>query len=152
MGNRTGRNEGRVADLSNSGMIIGHLLGFAIDSAALHSKHRAWLDTHVVPVLAGGGSVTINGSASRSGSAAHNLALSKRRADAVLAYLRRNVRRHVSYRMGSDFSVNEVAGSGERPAEFVGQKDGTEDSFFRAVMVWAWHRPTPPPKSKPRRP
>jgi outer membrane protein OmpA-like peptidoglycan-associated protein len=152
MSNGTGRNDGRVIDKSDRGVIEGRLIGFAIDSAALHPKHCAWLDKHVVPVLAGGGSIWITGFASRSGSAAHNRVLSKRRVSAVLAYLQRNVRRHVSYRIGSDYSVIDAAGIGERGAELSGQKDGTEDSFYRAVYVSAWHRPTPPPPRSTSKP
>jgi hypothetical protein len=148
MGNGTGRDDGHVWDYSAPGHIQARLMRFGIDSAALHPKHCSWLDGHVVPVLAAGGSIVVSASASRSGSAAHNMALSKRRASAVLAYLRRKVRRHVSYR------VQLVEALGEGPAERLGYKDGTEDSYFRAVSVVAWPRPTPPPppRSKPRRP
>ena len=125
--------------MSDSVVATAWLFGFRIDSAALRSIHCSWLDKHVLPVLAGGGSVGISGMTSRTGSAAHNLALSKRRANAVLAYLRRKVRRHVSYR------VNWLDGTGEESAKFLGQKDGTEDPLQRAVVVAAWHRPTPPP-------
>jgi outer membrane protein OmpA-like peptidoglycan-associated protein len=134
-----GKWTGRVYENFEPGRVTGTLYDFAIDSAALHPEHCAWLDKHVVPALAGGGSVGISGLASRSGSAAHNLALSKRRANAVLAYLRRKVRKHVAYR------VNWLEGTGEESAKFLGQKDGTEDSLQRAVVVAAWHRPTPPP-------
>jgi outer membrane protein OmpA-like peptidoglycan-associated protein len=84
MGKGIGPNDGYVIDISELGIIEGWLSGFDIDSAGLKVKHRAWLDNHVVPVLQGGGSIAITGMASRSGAAAHNLALSKRRASAVL--------------------------------------------------------------------
>jgi hypothetical protein len=154
MGNGTRRHEGRVVDESKPGMIDGRLIGFAINSAVLHLKHCSWLDKHVVPILAGGGSVSLLGLTSRSGSAAYNLALSKRRASAVLAYLRRSVRRHVTYKMGSGYEVKQAAAGGEGMAEFEGQKDGTEDPYWRQVWVLAWPSPTPPPlrsTSKPRR-
>jgi outer membrane protein OmpA-like peptidoglycan-associated protein len=141
MANGTARNDGHVWDYSKPGQIQARLMRFGIDSAALHSKHCSWLDGHVVPVLAAGGSISIHATASRSGSAAHNLALSKRRASAVLAYLRRKVPRHVSYR------VELVESVGEGSAEMLGYKDGTEDPYFRAVSVLARRRPTPPPRS-----
>jgi outer membrane protein OmpA-like peptidoglycan-associated protein len=139
-----GRDEDRVHDMSDSVVATAWLFGFRTDSAALHPKHCSWLDSQVVPLLAGGGSVTILGLASRSGSAAHNLALSKRRASAVLAYLRRKVRKH--------FSVRDFLAKGESLAELQGKKDGTENIWDRAVQVTAWRRPTPPQPKSTRRP
>jgi lysozyme family protein len=139
----------RVYEFFEPGLIQATLCGFAIDSAALHPEHCAWLDKHVVPALAGGGSIGMTGVASRSGSAAHNLALSKRRASAVLTYLRRKVRKHVAYRVGSGLRVNSVEAVGEAWAKDLGQRDGIEDSDQRAVVLAVWHRPTPPPPPKP---
>jgi hypothetical protein len=152
MGKGIGRNDGSVADLSEPGTVRARLSGFHIDSAGLLSKHRSWLDNHVVPVLAAGGSLTVFGFASRTGSDAHNLALSGRRAEAVLKYLRNNVRAPFPFRIPRPFGVSTVAGLGESSAKADGHKDGTEDPFYRAVIVSAWHKPTPPPpdpKPKP---
>src|SRR5919109_1069957 len=63
-----GKWTGRVYESFEPGRITGTLTSFAIDSAALHPEHCAWLDKHIVPALAGGGSVGISGLASRSGS------------------------------------------------------------------------------------
>src|SRR5262245_17312306 len=144
MGKGTGRNEGAVTDHSEPGTVRARLSGFRIDSAELLSRHRSWLDNHVVPVLAGGGGLTVFGFASRSGSDAHNDALSGRRAEGVLEYLRSKVVGPVPFR------VSTVVGVGEHWARADGQRDGTEDPFYRAVMVSAWHRPTPPPPPPPK--
>src|SRR5262245_3806839 len=113
MGMGSRRSEGAVMDYSEPGVVDGRLYAFEIGSAGLLFMHRAWLDNHVIPVLQGGGTVGMTGLASRSGGAAFNLDLSRRRANAVLYYLDRHVSGHVSYRMGTDFTVNGVNGVGE---------------------------------------
>ncbi len=144
------RNDGGVVDISEPGIISGRLIGFDVDSARLPSGHQRWLDNHVVPVLHGGGSSTIAGLASRSGSAVHNLDLSKRRGSAVVEHLRKKAPGQVLYNMKSGYLVKSVDALGEALAEYAGQKDGTEDPFYRAVMVSAWHKPAPPPPPKPQ--
>jgi len=68
----------------------------------------------------------------------------------VLTHLRKNVRGQVSYSMNSGYEVKSVNGVGETMAEQAGQRDGSEDAFHRAVIVFAWHKPTPPPSPKPK--
>jgi hypothetical protein len=147
----TGRNDGDIVDTSEPGIVSARLIAFDIDAALLPSRHLRWLDNNVVPVLNDGGSATITGLASRSGSDAHNLDLSKRRASAVVEHLRKKAPGQVLFNMNSGYLVKSVDALGERLAESAGQKDGTEDPFYRAVMVSAWHKrmPTPPPKPTP---
>ena len=137
-------------DTSEDGVVEGRLYGFEIGSASLLFYHRIWLDNHVVPVLAGGGTVGMTGLASRSGSAAFNQGLSVRRAKAVLQHLRLSVGRQLSYSLDAEFEVKGVNGVGEELARQSGQKDGTEDPYQRAVLVTAWSRPTPPPPPQPK--
>jgi hypothetical protein len=144
-----GRTDGDIVDISEPGIVSARLIGFDIDAARLLSRHQRWLDHNIVPVLNGGGSATITGLASRSGSAAHNLDLSKRRASAVVDHLRKKAPGQVLFNMNSGYLVKSVDALGESLAEYAGQKDGTEDPFYRAVMVSAWHKPVPVPPPKP---
>jgi hypothetical protein len=65
------------------------LYNFDIDDATVKPEHRRWLDTQVIPRLKAeaGATVALRGSASRSGGAAYDRALSARRVDAVRDYL-----------------------------------------------------------------
>lgn len=141
-------NEGSVADYSEPGRIEGRLYDFRIDSDTVLLMHSLWLKDHVVPVLSAGGSVAIIGLTSRSGPAAHNLKLSERRANAVLTSLRSRVFGPMPYRLGTGFALS--FGVGESNARQAGQKNGTEDGFYRAVLVTAWHNPNPPPPPEPK--
>ena len=49
------------------GISHGHLFGFGINSEVLDRQHKDWLREMVIPLLAGRGSVSIIGHASRSG-------------------------------------------------------------------------------------
>lgn len=143
-------NEGSVADHSEPGRIEGRLYDFRIDSDTVLLMHSLWLKDHVVPVLTAGGSVAITGLTSRSGSIAHNLKLSERRANAVLTSLRLQVFGPMPYRMNTGFRVSHAIGVGESKARQAGQEDGTEDGFYRAVLVTAWYNPNPPPPPEPK--
>jgi hypothetical protein len=141
-------NDAAVWGHSDRGSIEGRLVGFDVASASLQPIHEMWLDDHVVPVLAAGGTIALTGLTSRSGSAARNSDLSNRRANAVLSHLRKKVTGPIGYNMG----VTSVVGAGEAPAEAAGQQDGSEHPFYRAVIVLVWHKPTPPlpPQPKPK--
>jgi hypothetical protein len=143
-------NEGSVIEYSELGRVEGRLYDFGVDSATVLLMHSLWLNDHVVPVLKAGGSVAITGLTSRSGSTAHNLKLSERRAKAVLDLLRFKVRRPVSYRMDPGYREVHAIGVGEAHARRDGQDDRTEDGFYRAVLVTVWHNPNPPPPPEPK--
>jgi hypothetical protein len=67
------------------------LHNFDIDGPSPKAEHIAFLKSSVIPILAGKNARTwLQGSASRSGTAAHNLVLSRQRADAVVAILLEN--------------------------------------------------------------
>jgi hypothetical protein len=65
------------------------LYNFDIDDATVKPEHQRWLDAQVVPRLKANAraAVALRGSSSRSGDAAYDRVLSKRRVDAVRAYL-----------------------------------------------------------------
>jgi hypothetical protein len=61
---------------------------YDIDGSDLKPEHVAFLNTYVLPILNGADSrCWLQGSASHSGSDAHNLGLSQKRVDGVVAYL-----------------------------------------------------------------
>lgn len=141
---------GNVTEFSGGTLTLGTLHHFGIASAALADAHRQWLNRKVVPVLKRGGSVTIVGQTSRSGSEKFNKRLSKKRADAVRAYLEKQAKRCFEYLYAH--------GEGESAATLAGQTDGSEDGNFRSVIVIAHvypEPPTPPPpirvKPKPKK-
>ena len=129
---------GKVTDFSSGAMTLGRLHHFGIASAALAPDHRDWLTRKVVPLLKRGGSVTIAGYASRSGSRSANKRLSKQRADAVRTYLEKQAQGCFK------FLFAEGEKEGESAAKAAGQVDGTEDGNFRAVIVIAHVYPEPP--------
>jgi outer membrane protein OmpA-like peptidoglycan-associated protein len=65
------------------------LYNFDIDDATVKPEHQRWLDSQVVPRLKADAraAVALRGSSSRSGDAAYDRVLSKRRVDAVRTYL-----------------------------------------------------------------
>ena len=142
------RDEARVLDLSNSNFTEAKLVGFRINSAELQLVHKTWLNDNIVPIMLDGGSAVLAGYASRSGSAAHNLKLSGRRAEAVAGHIRIGAAGRGMLSM-SAITVNPAFG--ETAAAAAGQKDGTEDALYRAVHVKAWRKPVlpPPPVDKP---
>lgn len=71
-----------------AGGVRAALANFDIDGDAPKAEHKAFLDAQVVPILRTPDSICIlRGEASQTGSDAHNLALSKRRAENVLSFL-----------------------------------------------------------------
>ena len=76
-----------VTDESAGLLKIATLHHFGISSAVLAQAHREWLTQKVEPLLRSGGSISIIGQASRSGSAKFNEALSEKRANAVRQFL-----------------------------------------------------------------
>lgn len=116
------------------------LYNFDIDGDQLKAEHEAFLRREVVPILQRGGSVSLVGLASRSGSESHNLSLSERRAHNTLAFLRKAV--------SSKFAAREVTGFGESKAQQEGYRDGSENERFRSVIVFVSPAPTPPDPPK----
>lgn len=122
----------------SSTSVQARLYGFPVNEARLGTVHRAWLDDFVIPIIAAGGSASIVGTASRTGSASQNLALSRRRSRATQLYIGQNSRGPVRC---SDFTGTPRgivgSGTGEQEAADSGQDDGYEDELYRAVVVRA---------------
>ena len=74
-------------------MVRARLSNFDTGVATLKPQHQSWLREHAVHFLTAGGSLRIIGLASPSGDPGFNMALSRRRAEAVLAFLRREAAR-----------------------------------------------------------
>ena len=117
------------------------LANFDIDGHELKTEHQQWLVRNIVPILREGGSVSVEGRASRTASSRHNQALSERRMNEVLDFLRQEAER--------EFEFAQYYASGERAATRGGCADGTEHDYYRAVVIEAWSRPTPPPPPPP---
>jgi hypothetical protein len=81
---------GKVVIISGApaGGVRAALANFDIDGDALKAEHKTFLDAQVVPILRTPDSICIlRGEASQTGSDAHNLDLSRRRAQSVLSFL-----------------------------------------------------------------
>ncbi|CAM5621107.1 hypothetical protein MAUB1S_10581 [Mycolicibacterium aubagnense] len=124
-----------------AGLLQIRLSGFGVGSAALTPEHQRVLRDRVVPVIAAGGSITVAGHASRSGSDTRNSALSLQRANAVVQHIKKEVRSQVR---PTAFDVKSVTGNGEQAAATAGVRDGTEDPHYRAVTLAVWAKPVPP--------
>jgi len=109
------------------------LYNFRINRWDLQIQHKLWLDELAIPFLREDSARTmlLIGMTSRSGSEAHNVILSKRRASEVLNYFSRsNLENRLDERFGG------IKAGGERYAKNKGHKDGKEDDYFRAVDIW----------------
>lgn len=123
-----------VARMPNEQLVL-LLSNFDVAKARLKPGHEMALLGIMRPVLSAGGSCTIFGMASRSGSANTNNTLSQRRAEAVKSALARQI---------SPLRALSVTGQGESLAAQSGHADGSEDAQMRGVIVVAWPKPTPP--------
>ncbi len=130
---------GRTEHRANPASLM--LYNYDVDGSRMKPEHEAELRHSVIPKLNVGGSVSIVGLASRSGSMAHNDKLSLDRANHVFEFLNRNVHRGLRARL--------VQGFGERKAKQEGYRDGTEDERFRSVLLFVSTGPVPPPPTPP---
>lgn len=131
---------GRVVRASGAptGGLRAVLANFDVDGDTLKPEHKAFLDGQVVPILRQGDSLCIlRGEASHTGSDAHNLELSKRRAESVQLFL--TSRGATPARVRVQFVGESLAGS------FPG-----ENADARAVSVLVVRTvPVPPPNPTP---
>lgn len=104
------------------------LFNFDIDGDTLKEEHKTFLRMEAVVILRAGGSLRVIGLTDRKGSAAHNLALSARRVEKTVAFLRAEVPTGVN--------LLQTTGFGEEVAAREGEIDGTLDERFRAVLVF----------------
>jgi outer membrane protein OmpA-like peptidoglycan-associated protein len=127
----------RIVDPEGNVLMVANLFNFAINSDQTRPDHDLFLGNVVAPLVVANAAAgaRIIGLASRSGSATHNLALSRRRA--------RSVEVSLSLFLFANDLVNppgppprtSVGGQGEQFAANLNAKDGSEDSRFRAVLV-----------------
>jgi hypothetical protein len=119
-----------------------YLADFDIDGATLKIAHLAWLSAKVIqPVKKGGRAswkVYLEGMTSRPASEVHNLWLSQRRAQAVVAYLTANL---IGFKV--DFDPH---WSGELRAKEARHPEQKENASDRAVLVCLQLLELPPPE------
>lgn len=112
------------------------LYNFGIDQCHLKPEHRTFLMSSVAPALRTGGSISIVGLASRSGTFKHNDRLSLQRADSVRTFLQHSVK--------NAFPIREFKAFGERKAKLDGMRDGSENERYRSVLLFMSASPKPP--------
>ena len=125
----------------NPSMIRARLSNFDLSQARLKPEHEHWLTQHALGFLHRGGSLRVIGLASRNGDPGFNLRLSRRRADAVVHFLR--AREHKSFKV----ALNEALG--EEAARIARLPNGNDDERWRSVILSVWDRPEPPPPPPP---
>jgi hypothetical protein len=113
------------------------LWNFDVGRHKLKKEHKTELTRLVLPVLMAGGSAHVVGLTSRTGSTLRNKLLSESRAAEVV--------QHLQLLLGRKPNVRNSIGMGEELAAIVGLPDGTENPAWRAVTVFYWKRPDPPP-------
>ncbi|MFZ1827599.1 MAG: hypothetical protein WAW42_02270 [Candidatus Competibacteraceae bacterium] len=113
------------------------LFEFDIARHELKPAHVQWLRQNVVPLLQKNGSLWITGLASPSDTERFNLLLSRRRTDEVILFLRQASPNN--FKVVADLAVGESYARGQ------GVPNGTEDPIWRAVIISAWVKQTPPP-------
>jgi hypothetical protein len=121
--------------------VSGRIYNFDIDGHAVKDEHIEWMRKNIVPFLMAGGSCTLIALTSRKGSDSHNLALSKDRLQAVRDFLEKEVK--------TPFRVATAEALGETVAKLYGEKETSENEYWRAVEIIAWANPTPPPPPPP---
>jgi hypothetical protein len=116
------------------------LFNFDFDDATVKDEHKDWLRSFALPFLTVSKNtrIALNGMASRQGNAAYNAELSRKRMEAVKAFL-----------IAEGVPTGQIATSftGEKAAELAGRADGTDEEIDRAVALTM----TPPPRTTPPR-
>jgi hypothetical protein len=132
------------------GRLCAYLYGFDIDKYALQAEHESFLRATVADALKGWIGrksrtdfccVWLLGTASRSGTWAHNSPLASNRAKEVKTFLERSLRKSALPKTIVD------GGLSESVAFLSGKRDGREHPFDRSVLLVAqWvSLPNPPP-------
>jgi outer membrane protein OmpA-like peptidoglycan-associated protein len=125
----------RIFDPGSNVLMVANLFDFKINDDQTRPDHDLFLGTIVAPLIIANplSGARLVGLASRSGSAQHNLDLSKRRAkNAEMSLLLFLFASSLSAGAGSRTSIG---GQGEQFAANLNVPDGTEDSRFRSVLV-----------------
>ncbi len=137
---------GRITISSNAplGGVRAVLSNYDVDVDALKTEHIAFLDGSVVPIVTGSHSrIWLQGQASHTGTASHNLELSHRRALRVSEFLK--TRGVLAERIQVDWVGDSLAGPR-------GEQDGQRAVSLLAATLGTLPRPTPPPQPAPASP
>jgi hypothetical protein len=138
---------GRIAEFHHvPGSTVARLFNFDIGRDWLKPEHQAWLNQNVVGRLRDGGSLWVMGLTSTTGPDAFNSSLSQKRAESVIAFLRKQLSKGFPVKLEGELAL------GELPARIAGLADNTENANWRAVVVSVWDKPTPPPPPPPAPP
>jgi hypothetical protein len=129
---------GKVEVISRSPLSV-LFYNFDVGSDVVKTEHMSGLFQHIVPLLDAGGSATLVGMASRSGSEAFNIGLAKGRAAKTLGALARIVGD-----TGKAAHAKLGYSEGSAAAARAGDKAGAENPRFRACVVTAWFQSVPP--------
>lgn len=135
------KSPGKINQYYQGTYVTAKLYNFDVGKFDIKTEHSNWLIGAVAPKLKAGGSLTIIGLASRTGTDAFNMNLSANRSRAVIDLLRKNV--------PNNFNVAVEVAVGERAALFAGVPDGVEQENWRGVIISAWDKPIPPPPPPP---
>jgi len=128
---------------SGPGMLKAVLYNFDVDGDAVKLEHQVFLRTKVAPLLQGDlGHIWMQGSASKSGSNSHNMALSRRRVNNIAAVLRGG---------GILDRQMQLDAIGEEQAQAHAVEDETDRAVDLVVIPVAKESP-PPPKKVPSPP
>ena len=123
------------------GMIRATLYNFDVDGDQLKPEHRIFLQTTIAPLLQGdNGHLWMQGSASKSGSNAHNMLLSRRRVSNAAQFLRS---------LGILDRQMQLDVVGEELAQNHALEDASDRSVALFVLPVAKESPSPPKKVPP---
>lgn len=120
------------------------LYDFDVDSDTVKLEHNHWIRANVMPYRTRTMTDVIIGLASRTGPNAHNMDLSKRRAD--------NVSRQIYLLEPSLMMTETNVAFGEEAARIAGVRDGVEDARWRGVLITLFDPSTLPVPLKPNPP
>jgi hypothetical protein len=123
------------------GMIKAALYNFDVDGDQLKPEHRIFLQTKIAPLLQGdNGHIWMQGSASKSGSNAHNMGLSRRRVANAAQFLRS---------LGILDRQMQLDAVGEELAQSHALEDANDRAVGLLVLPVAKESPSPPKNIPP---
>jgi hypothetical protein len=126
---------------SGPGMLKALLYNFDVDGDAVKAEHRSFLTSQVAPLLGSDrGHIWMQGSASRTGTNAHNMALSRRRVQNVAQVLRS---------LGVLDRQMQLDAVGEELAKFHQMEDEMDRAVALIVIPVAKDSPKPKPNVPP---
>jgi hypothetical protein len=121
------------------------LYNFDINGSTVKDDHQQLLKARVFDFLSAGGSATIVGLASVTGTSEGDMELSQERADNVAKYLRLLSMYASDPDYTGPFRIRSAVGRGRQWALLYSRG---ENEFWRAVWVHVWDRATPPSDSQ----